>query len=99
MASKKTSSSNGTGQVSAAKVMRHAREQMRELTNHPVEGVSGVRRDDDGGWEVAVEVLELRRVPNSTDVLGSYLLTLDEIGEISEYRRVRRYYRNQVEEG
>ena len=93
----KRTSSNG--RVTAAQVARHAMEQMRELMTQPVEGVRGVRRGDDGGWEVVLEVLELERIPNSTDVLGCYVLTLDDKGEVSEYRRVRRYHRNQVEEG
>jgi hypothetical protein len=94
-------SSNGrssNGHVSAAQIARHAREQMRELTGQPVEGVLAVRRSDDGGWEVTVQVLELQRVPNSTDVLGAYELSIDKDGEVAEYRRTRRYYRNQVEE-
>jgi hypothetical protein len=95
-ASRNGGSSNG--HVSAAQVARHARAQMRELTGQPVEGVLAVRRSDDGGWEVTVQVLELQRVPNSTDVLGAYVLALDESGEVTEYRRTRRYYRNQVEE-
>jgi hypothetical protein len=99
---KRRSSSSGggsrNGHVSAARIARHAREQMRELTGQPVEGVIAVRRADDGGWEVTVQVLELQRVPNSTDVLGAYLLSLDENGEVREYRRTRRYHRNQVEE-
>ena len=93
----KRASSNG--RVTAAQVARHAIEQMRELMTQPVEGVRGVRRGDDGGWEVTLEVLELERIPNSTDVLGSYLLMLDDKGEVTEWRRVRRYHRNQVEEG
>ena len=97
---KSNAKSNGrsNGKVTAAQVARHAREQMRELTGQPVEGVLAVRRAEEGGWEVVVQVLELRRVPNSTDVLGAYLMALDEDGEVSEYRRTRRYYRNQVEE-
>ena len=94
-------SANGgssNGPASAAQVARHAREQMRDLTGQPVEGVLAVQRVDEGGWEVTVQVLELQRVPNSTDVLGAYLLSLDEEGEVREYRRTRRYYRNQVEE-
>lgn len=94
-------SSNGksqNGHVSAAQIARRARQEMRELTGHPVEGVLAVRRVDEGGWEVTVQVLELQRVPNSTDVLGAYVLSLDESGEVREYRRTRRYYRNQVEE-
>src|SRR5215204_5611606 len=99
---KRRSSSNAksssNGRVTAAQVVRHAARQMQELTMQRVEGVRGVRRDDEGGWEVIVEVLELERIPNSTDVLGSYVLLLDEKGEVREYRRIRRYYRNQVEE-
>ena len=93
-------SSNGSknGKVGAIQVIRHAKEQIHELTGRDVEGVLGVRRSDDGGWEAMVEVLELRRVPATTDVLASYSLTLDDHGDVQEYRRVRRYYRNQVEE-
>jgi hypothetical protein len=93
-------SSNGStnGHVSAAQVARHAREQMRDLTGQPVEGVLAVRRADEGGWEVTVQVLELQRIPSSTDVLGAYELSLDDRGEVREYRRTRRFYRNQVEE-
>ena len=91
-------SSNGNGRLSSAKLIRLAREQAHELTGRPVEGVLGMRRDEDGGFEVLVEIVELRRVPATTDVLGSYLLTLDDSGELVEYRRTRRYHRNQVEE-
>ena len=93
--------SNGNkkgGRASAIQAIRSAREQMKELTGHQVEGVLGVRRADEGGWEALVEVVELRRVPDSTDVLASYLLVLDDDGELQEYRRTRRYFRNQVEE-
>jgi hypothetical protein len=92
----KGNSSNG--RVGALQVIRAAREQVSELTGRPVEGVLGVRRADDGGWEALVEVVELRRVPDSTDVLASYLLVLDDDCELQEYRRTRRYFRNQVEE-
>jgi hypothetical protein len=90
--------SGGNGRAGALQVIRAAKEQMGELTGKPVEGVLGVRRADDGGWEALVEVVELRRVPDSTDVLASYLLTLDDDCELQEYRRTRRYFRNQVEE-
>src|SRR3954453_12864600 len=85
-------SSNGSsnGHVSAAQVARHAREQMRELTGQPVEGVLAVRRADEGGWEVTVQVLELQRIPSSTDVLGAYELSLDDGGEVRECPWARR---------
>ena len=106
MASRTTSSrttSNGrrkassNGHVRPAEVVRRAIEQMRELTGRTVEGVLGLEKGDDG-WIVTIEVVELRRVPDSTDVLGSYAVAVDSRGELQEYRRTRRYYRSQVEE-
>ena len=38
-----------------------------------------------------VEALELRRVPDTDDLIGSYEAELDETGELPAYRRVGRY--------
>jgi hypothetical protein len=38
-------------------------------------------------------VLELRRVPNTTDVLATYEATMDSDGELAGYRRLHRYVR------
>lgn len=85
--------------MSTLEVIRNARQQIQELTGKDVEGVLGIRRSDNGGaWEALVEVVELRRVPETTDVLAAYALVLGEDGDVQEYRRTRRYYRNQVEE-
>jgi gas vesicle protein GvpO len=81
----------------ATEVARQAVEQVGVLTGREVEGVLGLRRED-GGWVVTVELVELRRVPDSTDVLASYEVTLDGDGELQEYHRTRRYYRSQVED-
>jgi hypothetical protein len=47
---------------------------------------------------VTVEVLEVGRVPETTDVLASYDVVVDEEGDVMEYRRLRRYLRAQVED-
>jgi hypothetical protein len=86
------------GHVSAPQVVRRAIEQVAELTGREIEGVNGLEKNDDG-WVVTLEVVELRRVPDSTDVLGSYAVAVDARGELEGYRRTRRYYRSQVEEG
>ena len=92
---KRTAGSNG--RVRPPQIVRRAIEQVGELTGRSVEGVLGLQRHDDG-WIVTIEVVELRRVPDSTDVLGSYAIAVDDRGELQEYRRTRRYYRSQVEE-
>jgi len=80
------------------KVGRAAVAQLAELTGQKVEGLSGVHRDDDNGWVVNAEVLELRRIPETNDVLATYEVTLDDDGSLTGYRRVRRYTRSQTEE-
>jgi Gas vesicle synthesis protein GvpO len=85
------------GRVSPADAARRAVEQLGELTGRPVEGVLALRRSEDG-WAVTVELLELHRIPETTDVLASYDVALDAGGELCEYRRTRRYVRGRAEE-
>ncbi len=74
---------------------RRAREQLAELTGRETVSVSGLRRTDDG-WEVTVEVVELERVPPTTNVMGSYEVELDPNGDLVGYELVERYHRGQV---
>ena len=83
--------------LSAREALQQAREQLEEMMGRPVEAVLGMERSDDG-WTVTVQIVELRRVPNSTDVLGSYVVNLDQEGDVVGYRRTRRYYRSQADE-
>ena len=75
-------------------VTRRARDQLGDVTQHDVEGVLALERTD-GGWLTRVEVVELRRVPSTTDVIGVFDVELDERGEITNYQRTERYVRNQ----
>jgi hypothetical protein len=77
---------------------RRAREQLEELLGKPVESVSALERTHDG-WVAALEVVELARVPESTDVLASYELELDDDLNFRRYRQARRYSRSQAERG
>jgi hypothetical protein len=76
----------------AQQLAAEASRQLLELTGKEPEGISGLRRSDDG-WIVEVEVLELRRIPNTTDVLATYEVEVDSDGELLEYRRAHRYVR------
>ncbi|MEU1256570.1 gas vesicle protein GvpO [Streptomyces chartreusis] len=76
---------------------RAACRSLEGLIDHPTEGVSAVRRNDDG-WCVVVDVLELPRIPDTTSLLASYEVQLDQDGELLEYCRVRRYRRGSADE-
>lgn len=75
-----------------------AREQLEALLDLPVESVSGFERTRDG-WLVTLEVLELSRIPESTDVLASYEMELDDDRNLLRYTRGRRYHRSQADRG
>ena len=77
---------------SAMKVARAAAEQLTELTGRRPEVVVGVERNDDG-WQVELEVVESRRIPDSTDILATYRVQTDENGEMQGYYRAQRYVR------
>jgi hypothetical protein len=94
---------NNTGhaqrpRISGAKAIAHAKEYLFELTGQEPESVSGLSAAG-ARWKVALDIVELERVPRTTDVMASYELEIDEDGQLVGYRRVGRYYRSQVDQG
>ena len=88
----------GVSSADAANVIERARDQVEQLLGLEPDRVSGIERAN-GAWSVTVEVVELHRIPDSTDVLSSYLVVLDDSGDLIRVERTRRYHRSQVEEG
>jgi hypothetical protein len=84
--------------VKPKEIAERAVEQMQDLIGRPVEGVTGLEKDGDD-WTVTLEVLELERIPTTTDVLGSYEVKLDSDGELTGAQRTRRYARGEAGEG
>ena len=104
-ARKSTSGANGAAaqsapakKVPAMKVARMAAQQLAELTGREPECVIGIQRTDDG-WVVDLEVVESRRIPDSTDILATYSVETDEDGDLMGYQRVRRYVRGKSGDG
>jgi hypothetical protein len=78
-----------------AELIARAKEQLPGLIGYNVDSVAGFTKAD-GGWHLSVTVIELHRIPAATDVLASYEVDLDDIGDIVSYHRGRRYFRDQV---
>jgi hypothetical protein len=78
-------------------IVESAVEQVQDLIGRPVESVTGMEKDG-SEWTVTLEVLELERVPNTTDVLGKYEVTVDQDGEVTGAHRTRRYHRAEAGE-
>jgi len=82
--------------ISASEAAKYAVDHVTRLTGRDAEGVVGVERADDG-WQVAVEIVETHRIPDSADILAVYLTELDGDGELVSYRRRHRYLRGHVD--
>jgi len=80
------------GRPSPMQVLRHARAQFAELTGMAPESVTSFEQTE-GGWTLEVEVVEIARVPDTMSLLASYQVALGPGGELTGYRRVRRYER------
>jgi Gas vesicle synthesis protein GvpO len=86
------------GRLSAAELSEAAVTTVQELTGYEPEAVTALEWDGEF-WDVTVDVLELARIPNTTDVLASYVVQLDEGGTLRGLKRTHRFVRGQTNEG
>jgi len=83
--------------LTAHKVAEFAKKEIVALTGLQVDTISAVTRKEDN-WVVTLDLLELRMVPNTQDVLATYEVELNDSGpnELLSYRRIGRYRRDQL---
>ena len=103
MAEQRTRSSqnsrrNSRSKLSGREAIARVRADLPELLGLQVDSILGLDAADGKGWTVTAQVVELSRIPRSTDVLGAYEVTIDHHGELIGARRQRRYYRNQADQ-
>jgi hypothetical protein len=61
--------------------------QIEHLLKKKAEGVVGISKEGEY-WNVQLEVLERKAVPDTQDILGMYEMKLDTDLNVAEYRRV-----------
>ena len=88
------SSKSGQWPSRGVQIAERARWKLSKITGSEAENVTALERSDDGTWKITVELLELPRMPETLDLIGSYETELDESGELLGYRRLRWYPRN-----
>jgi hypothetical protein len=91
-------SENGSKtRLSARDLALEAKATIKDMTGLEPETVSALQWDGET-WLVTVEVCELSRIPNTTDVMASYVVQLDDSGGLLGYKRDRRYTRGEAED-
>lgn len=78
--------------LTAVSASKKAMEQFSALTGRAPESIVAVGKNEDG-WNVKLEVVESRRIPDSADLLAEYDVYLDSTGELLSYDRLDRYVR------
>lgn len=81
--------------MTGPEIAQRAKEQLAKLTGLTPDTVSSLSRDEKG-WHVAVELIELKRIPEATDVLATYETLLDDEGNLISYQRTKRYLRQEI---
>ena len=88
----------GASSADLERIVNRARGHVEQLLGNEPESVSGLTQSN-GSWSVTVDVVEVHRIPDSTDILGSYEVVVDDDGDLLRLARRARYRRTQVEEG
>lgn len=83
--------------MTGAEAVKQARQHMQDLTGKEPEAVVGLEKGDDG-WKVLLDVVEVHRVPDTTDVLATYEVSLDDEGDLAGCRRLNRFVRGSTQE-
>ena len=65
-----------------------AKSQLAEVTGLKPVTVTGTFKDEQG-WHIALDMLEMSRIPTATDLLGDYDVLVDEDGNMMKFERKR----------
>src|SRR5207248_6016574 len=76
----------GASRSDVAAMVKRARTQITDLLGKEPESISGVEQAN-GSWSVNVEVVEIHRIPDTTDILSSYEVVLDDDGNLVRLER------------
>lgn len=74
--------------MTMVEILAQAKRQLGDTTGLKPVGIVRAFRDN-GDWHVEVEVLEMARVPSTTDLLGDYEVVLAEDGNMVRFARKR----------
>ncbi len=74
-----------------------AKECLPELTDRKFNSVTGISNVD-GEWKITLELIERKGIPDTSDILGIYELSLGNEGELISFNRSKLRRRGDAEE-
>lgn len=79
-------------------VSERVKKEFQAMMNLEVSSITGVSKLEDDGWQVGIELIERRAIPDTQDLLGLYKVHLDDKGHIINFERKRVRHRIDMEE-
>jgi len=76
----------GARAISLRDAIDNAIEQLTLLLHLDISSVVSARKTEDG-WQLTIELIERKAVPDTQDLLGTYEVSLDSYGELTSYER------------
>ena len=67
-------------------IAERGKSQLADMTGLKPITVTGAFKDEQG-WHIALDMLEMSRIPTATDVLGDYEVILDDGGNMLRFDR------------
>ncbi len=81
--------------MDVTEIVERTKRQMASITGLAPETVARFDREETGGWSVAIDMIEHRAIPRTNDLLASFEVKLDPLGNVMRWRRLGRFQRGQ----
>jgi len=79
-------------------ISERAKKELKAVMGLEVSSITGVSKVKDDGWQVTVELIERKAIPDTQDLLGLYEVRLDEDGHLISFDRKKVRHRMNIEE-
>lgn len=85
----------GLAPLKLSGAIARAREEIATLTQMPIDAVTRTERGPDGGWVIAIDLIEAAARLGDNDLIATYELEFDASGETIRMERTARYKREE----
>lgn len=79
-------------------ISERAKRELKAVMGLEVSSITGVSKVKDDGWQVTVELIERKAIPDTQDLLGLYEVRLDNDGHLISFDRKKVRHRMDIEE-
>ena len=64
--------------------------ELQDVISYPLSSVTEISHRNEGeGWQILMEFIERKAIPDTQDLLGVYEVHIDEEGDLTHYERIR----------